>query len=286
MLSAGALARFVTVKDRSSGEMVSRPKPKPARVAVGITGTREDVNPENLSRFFMANMDESREQTRRIHQAQRDKYSLERYHEKENLVPEIIRKHHAAQRLLRPRVIHNGFRKHLDFPDRQMRTRRDNERFIDLMALVCFIRQYQKEVKVDGKGVEYIECDLTDYEIAYDIMVNGVLRSTLMDIPRGTYELYEELRTMCRKLGKEKNLNPNEVSFTQRDIREYTSSNHTWVKRNIKILIDFEYIYPVKGGAARSKGFYRLREDEDMEKLDVSMILEPERIREMLEKGA
>ena len=105
------------------------------------------MNPENASRAFLVNADESREQTRRIHESQRGKYSLERHSRERSLIPRIIEAHHAAQRLLTPRVIVNPFASKLVFPDALMRSRRDHERFVDLIAAVCFLRQYQKQEK-------------------------------------------------------------------------------------------------------------------------------------------
>ena len=95
----------------------------------------------------MINADESREQTRRIHALQRAKYSLSRHSAKRSRIPQIVRRHQAAQRLLAPQLIVNPYADRLAFPDTLMRTRRDHERFIDLIASVCFLRQYQKQEK-------------------------------------------------------------------------------------------------------------------------------------------
>jgi hypothetical protein len=90
--------------------------------------------------------------------------------ERQRIIPAIIKTHHAAQRFLKPRLMVNPF----GFPSTHMLTRRDN-----LIATACFLRQYQKPIKTtkpsDGsEPVEYIECDLEDYRIAYKIMTGGV----------------------------------------------------------------------------------------------------------------
>jgi hypothetical protein len=114
-------------------------------VSAVMSTTDHNINPENASRSFVVNTDESEEQTKAIHRAQRKKYSPERYEEKEKLIPLIIKTHHAAQRLLEVKIIFNPFAELLDFPSTLMRARRDHERFIDLIVCVCFIRQFQKE---------------------------------------------------------------------------------------------------------------------------------------------
>ena len=159
-----------------------------------------------------------------------------------------------------------------------MRFRRDFERFIDLIACVCFVRQCQKELKDDGR-FKYIECDLVDYEIGYKIMVNNVLPATMLDIPKTAIELYEALRVMAKDLAKKNNLKVDEVTFTQREVREMTGFSQSFIKVNIRSLLEYEYILIKRGGEGRTRGFYRLKEDEAIKALDLSIIPRPEEIR-------
>lgn len=291
MLSGKELSRLVTIKDEKTGKMSSREIKTPVIVSAVMSGTNHNINPENASRSFVVNTDESKEQTRRIHEAQRGKHTLERYYARSRLLPEIIRKHHAAQRLLKKIIVVNPFAEYLNFPDNLMRSRRDHDRLLDLIACVCFLRQYQKEILHDtssitsgtfaeqSRSIEYIKCDITDYEIAYDIMVNGVLSSTMTEIPRGTIDLYNLICELAKKSAKSKDLEPSEVSFTQRDIREYTNLGQSWIKQHLRILLDYEYLIVIKGGTERSKGFYRIRALDSIQKLDLSMIPTPEQMK-------
>ena len=279
MLSGHELSRMVTMKDQKTGQMETRIVKSKVIVSAVMSSTRYEVNPENASRCFIINADESREQTKRIHRAQNLKYTIKRYREKKNLVPEIIIKHHAAQRLLKMRIIVNPYAGHLDFPDSLMRMRRDNERFIDLIACVCFLRQYQKKEKVTkdtdtGEEIFYIECDLTDYRIAYDIL-KGILPATTSSLPKGALMLYEEVRTMVRERAKAEKLKPAEVCFTQREIRDATGHNQMFVKRYLKLLLEYEYARSGGKAARGSRQSYRLVKDEDIRELDMSMILSP-----------
>jgi DNA primase len=288
MLSQHELVRSVVVKDEKTGKMGTEVKRTQAIVALVLTTTRGNINPENASRFFVINTDESREQTRRIHAAQREKYTLDQYRIRSEVIPRIIAKHHAAQRLLKKIVVVNDFNRYLDFPDTLMRVRRDHMRFIDLIACVCFLRQYQKEIKhgstslTTGSAFDYIECDLEDYRIAYDIMVNGVLASTMFELPASATELYEAIRSYARETAESKHLKPEEVSFTQRDIRERTGFGQTWIKMNMRMLLDYEYLTLARGGRERSKAVYRLREDESISKINLSMIPTPEYMEKIL----
>jgi len=274
MLSNKELSRLVTNKDEKTGKMKSENIVTKAIVSMAIGGTRYDVNPENASRFFIVNADETIEQTRRIHEKQKDKYSIERKYIKEDVIPDIIKKHQSAQRLLNKITIVNPFRSYLNFPDTTMRSRRDFDRFIDLIACVCFLRQYQKERKTDGR-FNFIECDLTDYEIAYRIMIGNVLPATMSDIPIGATTLYEEIRKIVGNTAQKNKIKPTEVNFIQRDIREQTGLHMDTIKKNLRVLVENEYIQLV-GGASRGTRFsYKLRDDKPIDKLDLSMIPTP-----------
>jgi len=169
----------------------------------------------------------------------------------------------------------------LDFPARLMRTRRDHERFLDLIAVVCFLRQFQKERKQDESGRDYIECDLSDYEKAYAIM-RSILPSTLSSFPRSALELYGELRTLARTRAGEQGVEATETELSQRDIRERTGSANTTLKRNLRLLIEYEYI--IESGSQRrgSRRGYRLLRDEPLALVDISSIPTPEAVAERI----
>jgi DNA primase len=281
MLSGKELSRLVTIKDPEAGKMQSRIVRTPVIVSSVMSGTSHAVNPENASRCFLVNTDESRAQTERIHENQRHKYSLERLKTGGAEVDLIVRTHRAAQRLLTKRSIVNDFAPLLNFPSALMRTRRDHDRFLDLIACVCFVRQFQKTEMHDG-GVSYIRCDLEDYRIAYHIMVDGVLFSTLRELSAGAHLLYEQLRSFARVEAGRQHIGVTEVSITQRQIREYSGLSQTWVRMNLRQLLDYEYLVVSRGGNERSKGFYRLKEDADIMKDDLSMIPTPEAMKTLL----
>jgi DNA primase catalytic core len=280
MLSSHELSRLVVTKDLKTGELTSRTVRSPVVVAAVMSSTRAEMNPENASRAFLVNADESREQTRRIHESQREKYSLARHGREKSTIPRIVRAHRAAQRLLSPRTIVNPFGSRLCFPDALMRSRRDHERFVDLIAGVCFLRQFQKTEKEardeqTGEGMRYIECDLADYRIAHAILC-ATLPATLSSFPPSALELYEAVRELLKAKAAREGLKPTEVSLGQREIREATGFNQRWIKRYMQLLAEWEYL-TVRGGRSRgSRNSYRLVCDEPIHLVDLSMIPSPE----------
>jgi hypothetical protein len=281
---------MVTLKDEKTGRMESHTRTSPVIVSAVMSSTRADINPENSSRCFLLNADESGEQTGRIHQAQRGKYSLSRYFERKSTVPRIIAKHHAAQRLLRSLLIVNPFAEHLDFPRSFVRMRRDHERFVDLIACVCFLRQYQKEVRrgrdpESGEEAEYVECDLEDYRVAYRIMTGAVMSSTYAEVPRSMADFYEELRKLFRERARQSGLRSLEVGLTQREVRKGIQGvGIDTVKRYLRRMVAFEYLQLVHGGERGMRNSYQLVADEPMERLDYSMIPSPETIAGILQR--
>jgi hypothetical protein len=220
--------------------------------------------------------DESTEQTERIHEWQRKRHGIQQL-AAGGTVAEIVKTHRAAQKLLRNVPVVNDFAHLLNFPSALMRSRRDHERFLDLIDCVCFLRQYQKQEE-RLKGVSFIRCDLTDYEIAYTIMVNGVLASTLEELPTGARLLYEQIRDWVRSEAQKRKLKTTEMRFTQRQIREATGLSHTWIQVMLRLLVDYEYVEVAAGGRQRSKTWYNLRGDEGIPAADFSMIPSPQRM--------
>jgi len=221
---------------------------------------------------------------------QKRKYSIARICEKHNDVPAIIRQHHAAQRMLKKRIIINPIAEHLAFPDTLMRTRRDHERFIDLIVSVCFLRQYQKQEleqadPVTGEMIRYIACDLEDYRIAYQI-IRGILPATINSFPVSALQLYEALRELARGLSKVQKVKPEEVLMSQRLIREATSLNQVAIKRNIRLLVEYEYIRCYGASRRGTRGNYSLVADEPIHLLDLSMIPAPEELAVKLARNS
>jgi energy-coupling factor transporter ATP-binding protein EcfA2 len=96
MLSSKELSRMIAEKDEKTGEIKGRLIHKKVNVACVMSTTSNNVHPENASRFFVINADESAEQTKKIHTLQKAKYSETRYFTRKNTIPEIISKHQAA----------------------------------------------------------------------------------------------------------------------------------------------------------------------------------------------
>ena len=274
MLSSKELARLVTLKDEQTGEMVSKLIRKEVIVSCVMSSTDYELNAENLSRSFVINTDESVEQTRRIHSQQRKKYSLSRYEEKTHNIPQLIRAHQAAQRLLKKRVIVNPYAESLKFPDQLLRSRRDHERFMDLIACVCFLRQYQKAEQETEAGLKYITCDREDLNIAIEL-ATSILATTLTAFPKSAQLLYEAVRALLAEKAQAEGLSVTEVKVTQREVRERYGYPQMFVKRGLYLLCEYEFLRAGGVEARGSRRTYRLVKDSPLDLVDLSMLKLP-----------
>ena len=107
-------------------------------------------------------------------------------------------------------------------------------------------------------------------------MVNGVLSSTMEELPKGARLIYEQIRAWVRKEAGRKKINVTELRFTQRQVREATGLGHSWIAEMLRQLVDWEYLEQTGGTGQRSKAWYNLRCDESILPANLSMIPAPE----------
>jgi hypothetical protein len=200
----------------------------------------------------------------------------------------IIRKHYAAQVLLKKVYVYNPYCKHIRFPSARPSMRRAYEQYLTMIDTICYLRQMQKpdEVRINpttGEEITCKACDLTDYHLAYNLFTGGLLQNSGFDIPTGTRKLHEAVREMVRAQAEKQNLKVNEVSFIQKQIREHTQLGGEFIKKHIRILVAYEYLEVLGGRGHGTRYAYRLREDKPIEEMDLSMITTPAELEKLIE---
>ncbi|EKD27117.1 MAG: DnaG primase-like protein, partial [uncultured bacterium] len=187
-------------------------------------------------------------------------HSLEGLAVKEQLET-IKRIHRNAQRLLKPVKVIIPYVELIDFPTEWIRTRRDHDRFLNLIVSVAFLHQYQREIKefkVESSKlkVEYIEANIKDYAIAYRI-AKTVLFNTFQELEKPVFDFYLKLLEMVEAEAKKQGVAPEEFTFTRRNIRQVIKLPDYLVKRFMRVLKDLEY-FEVKNHGNGSKDVYQL----------------------------
>jgi hypothetical protein len=284
MQSEGEISRLVTMKDEKTGEMRARLIQKKVRMSFMVTSTALHINPENASRCLMLYADESAEQTKRVQKRLGESHDFKGKVIDKSESDKIIQKHITAQRILENIEVFNPLWKRIKFPSQRPAMRRAYDQFLTLIDTVCFLRQFQKQrIKklnpVTGTEVTGIECDIEDYTIAYNLFTDGVLKQGAYGVSTGTKRLYEMIRKLVKKISKQKQANPLEVTFTSRDLREYTNLGYEFIKKHLRILTSYEYL-EIEGGKRQGVRYsYRLRDDAPIEELDISVIPKPEDLK-------
>ena len=211
------------VKDPQTGNMRTKVFTVEARAAFIEATTASSVNHENATRCFELMMDETEEQTRRIHERQRI-LRTERGLELRRQAEAITRRHWNAQRLLEPLPVVIPFADRLSFPSSWMRTRRDHARFLNLIEVSAFLHQHQRERSREGA----ILASLADYEAAY-ALAGEVLKETLTDVKKPLREAYKRVQALVETNGG---------TVSRREIREALRVPDSTVRRWLQDLVE------------------------------------------------
>jgi hypothetical protein len=283
LISRKSITKAIPMKDQATGKIKTTSITVNGPIALVETTTSGEVNPENLNRCYVISIDESEEQTARIHELQRKNQTVEGYISSRNK-DHIKQKHIFAQRLLRNILVFNPYAELLTFPSSSLKSRRDNEKFLRLINCVCFLHQYQRKIKKlkmeDNQEIEYIECTACDYRIAYELLSDGVLDNTLDDLPGPARKLLELIKKYLQQKGKKDNIPIDKIIFERKDIREYTSWSFAQIRNNFRILKDYEYIKLIKiqNGLANQYKLHGNYSDLDF----LKTILSPEELEKKL----
>jgi type IV secretory pathway VirB4 component len=152
------------------------------------------------------------------------------------------------QRLLKEIKVVNPYANLLEFPSEWLRTRRDHLRFLNLIEVITFLYQYQRERKQTEGGLEYIESSLADYKTAY-LLAREVLGESFTELKKPQREL----------LGQIENLLDKKEETTRREIREHTGLPDHRLRDLLAELVSLEYLGIVEGKQGKSY-HYKLAE--------------------------
>jgi DNA primase catalytic core len=248
LISQKVLAIESTIKDPTTGRHTTMENCVYGPTAVLLTTTRPDVDPETRSRFLITTIDESREQTRRILEAQRKARTLEGFRLKLQRKA-IYERHHAFQRLLKPLAVFNPFGALLSFSDERMLMRRDHPKYLQLMDTIAFVRQMQKPVKqmtAEGQAYDYIEVALRDIALANELALE-ILGKTLDELSGPSRRLLLLIEELVSAKARERHEQPSGVLFTRRELREFTRWSDYQIHHYLNQLVAMEYLVPVAG---------------------------------------
>jgi DNA primase catalytic core len=251
--SEGVLSIASTGKDPETGKLVTQEYRVDGPVMIFSTTTAIDNDEELLNRCLTLGVDESREQTRAIHELQRQKRTLDGLFAKQAKA-QILKAHQNAQRLLRALAVRNPYADALTFPDERTRLRRDHEKYLTLIDTIALLHQYQREIRSahqDGQTIEYIEVTLADIETA-NRLAHEALGRSLDELSPQTRRLLELVSGMVEKRCAAQAITRADYRFSRRDVREFSGWSDFQVKMHMRKLEELEYVLVHRGGRGQS----------------------------------
>ncbi len=236
--SRNKLSLAVVARDPASGRPRTETITLNGPCAVWESTTRDTVNAENASRCFEVFLDESEDQTRRIHRAQKMKFTRRNW-QRNTKKQAIIRTHRNAQRLLQPLKVDIPYADLITFPAEWLRTRRDHDRFLHLIAMVALLYQYQRDISTTRQAEPYIQATLEDYDIAYRLS-GRVLKASLSHVSKNAqdllYLIFDRFTDEC---------------FTRGELRQCNHWSESRTRRALNELESMEYVQRISGSQGR-----------------------------------
>lgn len=235
-----------TGKDPQTGRMVTQEYRVEGPVMIFLTTTAVDIDEELLNRCLVLTVDESREQTRRIHAQQRSRYTLGGIQASERKAA-VLGLHRSAQRLLRPHGVHIPGVDRLTFLDDKTRTRRDHMKYLQLIATVALLHQYQREIRqVDCGGGRTAPCVVATLDdiAAANALAHETLGRCLDEMPPQTRALLALIEREVAARCAARKIERMDVRFSRRQVREATGWSNTQLHVHLGRLVELEYLLP------------------------------------------
>ena len=242
--SEGELTIASTGKDPQSGLLTTQTYHVQGPVMIFFTTTSIELDEELANRCLTLTVDESREQTRRIHALQREEETIGGYIRAQK-AGRLHKLHQNAQRLLQALPVHNPFAARLTFPDESTRLRRDQKKYLALIRAIALLHQHQRPRR-QVQGVEHIEVSIEDIAEA-NRLAGEVLGRSLDEMPPQTRRFLNLLHGMAAKTCEEQKMEMRLCRFSQREARENTGWSAPQVKRHLNRLAELEYVLPHRG---------------------------------------
>jgi len=251
--SEGVLSIASTGKDPETGKLVTQEYRVEGPVMIFSTTTAIDHDEELLNRCLTLGVDESREQTRAIHQLQRQKRTLEGLFARQAKA-QLLKQHQNAQRLLKPLAVRNPYADLLTFPDERTRLRRDHEKYLTLIDTIALLHQHQRVLRTaeqDGQRIEYVEVTLADIEVA-NRLAHEALGRSLDELSPQTRRLLDLVTAMVEQRCRAQHISRVDHRFSRRDVREFAGWSDFQVKMHMHKLEELEYVLVHRGGRGQS----------------------------------
>ena len=198
------------------------------------------LDEELQNRCLVLTVDESREQTERIHALQREartEAGLARKAQRD----ELLALHRAAQALLQPLPVFNPYAEKLRFLSDRLRTRRDHEKYLLLIDALAVLFQHQREREDRIAGRELHRRDARRHRARPTNSRTTCSGRGLDDMPPQTRRLLGLVQQMQRERGEEDERRGRRALAAARAARLHRLERHA-AKIHLGRLVELEYV--------------------------------------------
>jgi Toprim-like len=260
--SEGELTIASTGKDPATGKMVTQEYHVEGPVMIFLTTTAIDLDEELQNRCLTLAVDESAEQTGRIHQLQRERRTLAGLIARAER-KDVLKKLRNAQRLLLPVEVLNPYAPGLTFPTGRTRNRRDHEKYLTLIDAIALLHQHQRESRALPGGQRYIEVTLDDIALANQLAPE-ILGRSLDELPPQTRRLLGHIRELVKQKsgGAKVKAGAGSACFSRKELRDLCGWSLTQVRVHLERLVELEYL-AIRHGRLGSPFVYEMLLEAD-----------------------
>jgi hypothetical protein len=257
--SEGELTIASTGKDPATGKMVTQEYHVEGPVMIFLTTTAIDLDEELQNRCLTLAVDESTEQTGRIHQLQRERRTLAGLIARAER-KDVLKKLRNAQRLLLPVDVLNPYAPGLTFATARTRNRRDHEKYLTLIDAIALLHQHQREARTLPNGQRYLEVSLDDIALANQLAPE-VLGRSLDELPPQTRRLLGYIREVVKKKSQTEGAKA-AATFSRKELRDLCGWSLTQVRVHLERLVELECL-AIRHGRLGSQFVYEMLLDAD-----------------------
>lgn len=252
--SDGKLTIAAVGKNSGNGRQSTDTYEVEGPVMMFLTTTAEHPDPELQNRCITLRVNESSDQTAEIHNRQRIGYMQS----KQKRDPAEIRVlHQNAQRCLASLPVIMPWANQLTFRHDQTRMRRDNAKYLSLIASITLLHQHQRKLIDIGGGNLAVESTVEDVELA-NRLVADTMGSSLDDLLPQTRQLLVLIDNLVNQESQLQNVNRSLVRFTQRQLRETFGWGDSQLRKHLKRLIELEFVLAHRTGFGSAKEYQLL----------------------------
>ena len=112
------------------------------------------------------------------------------------------------------------------------------------------MRQHQRElksVKLDNnENLQYIDCTIDDYRIAYELLIDGILDNSFDDLQKPVKKLLEIIKSYLKEKSIIENIPADKIIFTRKEIRDYSNWTFAQIRNNFQVLKEYEYLQVIR----------------------------------------